>query len=133
MRGLVTSRPLFVAGLAFWSRARPGFGAAGLPIAPTRGPVNGDVAAFVFARSAPAAARTPLCELGIQLRVAASQQNAASSRAIAIATVPLGLPRRLPRCVQRSCRRRWAPGDLQHSRVLAGLAFLKPFADRGAA
>src|SRR5207253_6049197 len=73
MRGLVTSRPLFVAGLAFWSRARPGFGEAGLPIAPTRGPVNGDAAAFVFARSAPAAARTPLCELGIQLRVAASQ------------------------------------------------------------
>jgi hypothetical protein len=26
-----------------------------------------------------------------------------------------------------------APGDLQHSRVLAGLAFLKPFADCGAA
>src|SRR5262249_35673977 len=45
MRGLVTSRPSFVAGLAFWSRARPGFGESGLPTDPARAPVDGDVAA----------------------------------------------------------------------------------------
>jgi hypothetical protein len=65
MRGLVTSRPLFVAGLAFWSRARPGFTESGLPTDPARAPVDGDVTAFWFARSAPAAAGRRGCFGGL--------------------------------------------------------------------
>ncbi len=80
---------------------------AGLPIARVRGPVDGDVAAFGGSCSP----RQPSVPVGTmyrwwgQFRVAASQQNAASSRAQATATVPVCLPRRTPRCAQRPFRR----------------------------
>ena len=61
IRGLVTSRPLFVAGLAIFKRAPPGQGEAGLPIARVRGPVDGDVAAFVGARVRPGSRRREIC------------------------------------------------------------------------
>ena len=68
-----------------------------------------------------------------QSRVAASQRNAASSRATAIATTPAGLRRCvaevLPALVQASLG---APGDLDDARVLAVLAAGERLADRGA-
>ncbi len=105
IRGLVTSRPCSSPGLHSKSGRRPAR-VAGLPIARVRGPVDGDVAAFVGARVRPGSRRRARYVVWCsQLSVAASQQNAASSRAHATATVPVCLPRRLPRCVQRPWRR----------------------------
>src|SRR5207245_10340923 len=69
----------------------------GLPIARVRSPVDGDVTAFVVARGAPADAGAVRVGGVCQSRVAASNAQAASSRAQAIATVPASLPRRWPR------------------------------------
>ena len=79
-----------------------------MPIARVRGPVErrrGGLRGCSWRPGSRRRARwmSVLC----QSRVAASQQNAASSRAHAIATVPVRLPRVPARCVQRSCRRRW--------------------------
>ena len=79
---------------------------AGLPIAAVREPADGAWAFLVLVR-APAARRARWW-ISWSVRLAASQQNAASSRAQATATVPAGLPRSWRRCPQRSCRRRWA-------------------------
>jgi len=58
--------------------------------------------------------------LSLWARLAASRgRKAASSRAQAIATLPVGLPRRWPRHIQRACPRRCVPGDLDGARVLA--------------
>jgi len=76
----------------------------GLPIALVRDPVDGDVTAFDVLVRAPAAAGWPgsegCCGRG-QFKIPASQQNEASSRAHATATVPVCLPRVPARCVQR--------------------------------
>ena len=70
------------------------------------------------ARARPGNRRGVMCRASgwRQSRVAASQQNAASSRAHAIATVPVGLPRRWPRCAQRACRRRCARDAISTTR-----------------
>ena len=86
---------------------------------------------MVLAR-APAAPGRAVVLVAVQSRVAASQQNAASSRAQAIATTPAGLRRwpaqELPALVQPALG---APGDLDHPRVLAVLAASQAVADGG--
>ena len=84
---------------------------AGLPIALVRGPVAGDVGGLRGARARPGSRRRAgggCRSVRGQFRVAASQQNVASSRAHATGTVPVGLPRSPPRCAQRACNRRCA-------------------------
>jgi hypothetical protein len=82
-------------------------------------PVDGDVAAFRLL----AAPRQPPGAVGVvdgfQFSVAASQQNAASSRATATATVPAGLPRFVARCIQPVQALLAAPGDLNDAGILA--------------
>ena len=103
--GLVTSRPVFVAARCL------GAGAAGrgrLPIVEPRASRDGAGPSWVLVL-APAASRARSLGCGGQTsRVAASQRNAASSRATAIATTPAGLRRSWCRCVQRWCSRRCA-------------------------
>jgi hypothetical protein len=75
----------------------------GLPIARVRGPVERRRDGLLVARVRPGSRRSVVVNVVLcQSRVAASQQNAASSRAHAIATVPVRLPRVSARCVQRS-------------------------------
>ena len=85
--------------------AQPGGRVAHSPCSRARGWRRGGL---LVARARPGSRRRAVwMSCGGQSRVAASQQNAASSRAQAIATVPVRLPRSPARCVQRACRRRW--------------------------
>ena len=120
MRGLVTSRPLFVAGLAFWSRADLTFTETGLPIDPTRVPVDGGRGGLLIARSAPAAAR----RLGYLVTGLVQRGGLPAERSELARDRDRDRPRRLaalcgevhPAPVQALLT---APGDLYDTRILS--------------